>query len=251
MHTATQLLERCSQVLHKIIFDGTPEQDQLHNDIRAYLAKQQSVEIEPMTWQDFAKIAYEASAEYRKQELATNGSLYESESLCCEFFDLSHGKRDAWIHGCAVALAQYKNQQVEQEQHLYMLKQGPVYWDVIYDGNHVRNIHSSEGEAKSAMHLLNAKHEGEREVVPLYTSPLPSKQIEQEPLGTVRQTNGCTYIEWNHVPPEAGTVCYAAPQAREPISEEELQRLCFEYRNAASIDAEGWWVAIKNLCGIK
>lgn len=58
-----------------------------------------------------------------------------------------------------------------QEQHSQMLKQGPVYWDVIYDGNHVRNIHSSKGEAESAMHLLNAKHEGEREVVPLYTSP--------------------------------------------------------------------------------
>jgi hypothetical protein len=34
----------------------------------------------------------------------------------------------------------------------------------------------------------------------------------QEPIGTVRQTNGCTYVEWNHIPPEAGTVCYSAPQ---------------------------------------
>lgn len=38
----------------------------------------------------------------------------------------------------------------------------------------------------------------------------------QEPIGTVRQTNGCTYVEWNHIPPEDGTVCYAAPQSREP-----------------------------------
>jgi hypothetical protein len=37
----------------------------------------------------------------------------------------------------------------------------------------------------------------------------------QEPVGTVRQTNGCTYVEWNHAPPESGTVCYAAPQSRE------------------------------------
>ena len=53
----------------------------------------------------------------------------------------------------------------------------------------------------------------------------PPKQVEQEPIGTVRQANGCTYVEWNHVPPEAGTVCYAAPQAREPMSEDEIIKI--------------------------
>ena len=69
----------------------------------------------------------------------------------------------------------------------------------------------------------------------------------QEPVGTVRQANGCTYVEWDHVPPEAGTVCYAAPpapketerlkiqiealqslrvpQAREPMSEDEIIKI--------------------------
>jgi hypothetical protein len=51
-------------------------------------------------------------------------------------------------------------------------------------------------------------------------SPEAAKLLEQakpvqEPVGTVRQTNGCTYVEWNHIPPEAGTVCYAAPQSLE------------------------------------
>jgi len=40
-------------------------------------------------------------------------------------------------------------------------------------------------------------------------------------------------------------------QSREPMSEDELFKLCFEYRNAHTRDAEDWWLAIKKLCGIK
>lgn len=54
---------------------------------------------------------------------------------------------------------------------------------------------------------------------------LAKQQVEQEPIGTVRQANGCTYIEWNHVPPEAGTICYATPQAREHLSEGDIYKI--------------------------
>jgi len=60
----------------------------------------------------------------------------------------------------------------------------------------------------------------------LYTSPQAREQVEQEPIGTVRQANGCTYVEWNHVPPEAGTVCYSTPQAREPMTDEQIGDVC-------------------------
>lgn len=60
------------------------------------------------------------------------------------------------------------------------------------------------------------------------------QKAEQEPIGTVRQANGCTYVEWNHVPPEAGTVCYAAPQAREPA-----QYLCNATRFKLSFGSDG------------
>jgi hypothetical protein len=37
----------------------------------------------------------------------------------------------------------------------------------------------------------------------------------------------------------------------DPTSEYDLYKLCFGYRNASTKDADGWWLAIKNLCGIK
>jgi ribosomal protein L11 methylase PrmA len=47
MNAATQLLERCQRVIDEDIFDNTPEQAKLLEDIEAYLAKQQ-VEQEPV-----------------------------------------------------------------------------------------------------------------------------------------------------------------------------------------------------------
>jgi len=41
MNTVTQLLERCQRVIDEDIFDNTPEQAKLLEDIEAYLAKQQ------------------------------------------------------------------------------------------------------------------------------------------------------------------------------------------------------------------
>ena len=70
-----------------------------------------------------------------------------------------------------------------------------------------------------------------------HTPQAREQQVEQEPIGTVRQANGCTYVEWNHVPPEAGTVCYAAPQAREQVEQDkEGHKAMFAPREAHFID---------------
>ena len=51
------------------------------------------------------------------------------------------------------------------------VEQEPVYWDVLYCGAHVKNVHTSKSEAEEAMRVLNAKHEGARKVVPIYNKP--------------------------------------------------------------------------------
>jgi hypothetical protein len=91
---------------------------------------------------------------------------------------------------------------------------------------------------------------------------LAKQQVEQEPVAWVNLADNfypCDRVVMlNKDAAEnysnncyALTPVYTSPQAREPMSEDELYRLCFEYRNAAPIDAHDWWVEIKNLCGIK
>jgi hypothetical protein len=103
--TERKLLERCKPWL-----SGTGNEiAALIKDIEACLAKpvQEPVAAE-MTWEDFAKIAYEAAAMLRKDRLISNGRTNEVEHSPLEFYELSHDGRDLWVHGCAVALAAYK-----------------------------------------------------------------------------------------------------------------------------------------------
>jgi hypothetical protein len=74
----------------------------------AYPKPVQEPASDEMTWEDFAKIAYEAAAVHRKDRLISNGRTNEAEQLPIEFYELGHDGRDSWIHGCAVALAAYK-----------------------------------------------------------------------------------------------------------------------------------------------
>ena len=106
--------------------------------------------------------------------------------------------------------------------------QEPIYWDVIYNGNHVGNVHSSKVEAESAMHLLNAKHKGEREVVALYLHPQAEKVQDFDKLAKL----GWQAIECSLCGSSA--MAFPVAQVREPMSEEQDRALCEAHCNTTS-----------------
>ena len=58
-----------------------------------------------MTWEEFAKISYEAATQHHNDRVTHDGF----KIAMTEFYELSGDKIEAWTHGCAVALAAYKN----------------------------------------------------------------------------------------------------------------------------------------------
>jgi hypothetical protein len=79
-----------------------------------YAALAQPAPPEPLTespeitWEEFARVAYDGCAAFRRDRLISDNKIEESALLVCEFYELSTERREAWTHGCAVALAAYK-----------------------------------------------------------------------------------------------------------------------------------------------
>ena len=183
MNTATQLLERL-----KFLCTGSEDPD-LYKDIEAYLAKQPVETLKPL------------GTIYRWTALKDGRLIYQySDQGYPELFKKS-----------VVTLPTEPEQQVEQEPFTATkaLHQRIEYLKRLSDNG----LHMNLPSTMSSGACLELALELER--------LLPISSQSREPIGTVRQANGCTYVEWNHVPPEAGTVCYAAPKAREPMSEQE------------------------------
>jgi hypothetical protein len=78
------------------------------NDIKDALTKPVQ-EPHEMTWEEFAKIAFESASEFRRDRLIADKRMDEAEELNCEFYNLDSDKIESWTHGCAVALAAYKS----------------------------------------------------------------------------------------------------------------------------------------------
>jgi hypothetical protein len=56
----------------------------------------------------FAKRAYEVASEHLKNALISRGFADVAETGEPEFYGLGNDKQAAWIHGCAVALNEFK-----------------------------------------------------------------------------------------------------------------------------------------------
>ena len=72
-------------------------------DVDAEIAKLKKP-FADMTWEEFAKISYEAATQHHNDRVTHDGFKIST----VEFYELSRDKIEAWTHGCAVALAAYK-----------------------------------------------------------------------------------------------------------------------------------------------
>ena len=188
MNTATQLLEQAKNALLAGDTIFYPETKLVIAKIEAYLAKQPVETLKPL------------GTIYRWTALKDGKIIYQySDQGYPELFKKS-----------VVTLPTEPEQQVEQEPFTATkaLHQRIEYLKRLSDNG----LHMNLPSTMSSGACLELALELER--------LLPISSQSREPIGTVRQANGCTYVEWNHVPPEAGTVCYAAPKAREPLSDD-------------------------------